>query len=339
MRLRSVLAVGAIALALSGCATDPQGPADDLRAALRRTSREPVSFVYKEATTERELTVQGVVEDDYRYKVAVVLNTVPIAEEAARDDALAVRFLQPAAFDIFVKRNDASAGDAPAGAEAGRPAAEDASAALARQGWVVDPEGAPDLAEIAGAKRTLGDDPILDALTVFDYVEDAIGSATRVTRFNPEALDYIAREDTFPKPEKKSGVIRYDLRPPRIADRVENTPGQGLPEAAHFRRLSVYVKDGRVLQVLEDIDVVARLERLVEAVDLPGRARSDASTALEALNRARALQGSQPIRARRMSLDVVDLGQVRRVELAESATQGDLSMLKNRGRRRVATDG
>jgi hypothetical protein len=106
----------------------------------------------------------------------------------------------------------------------------------------------------------LGTDPVLDAVTVLGYVETAIAEAQSVERFDPEDISpaYSSSEDTFPKPERGSGVTRYDLRRPRLpppGQQIVNTQGSGRPQTNHFRRMAIYVKDGKVVQVREAIDL------------------------------------------------------------------------------------
>jgi hypothetical protein len=211
----------------------------------------------------------------------------------------------------------------------------EAIANLRARRWVTDPIGAPELTA-AAQKRRLGDDPVLDALTVLSYVEASMGEAESVKRFNPEALDYIAREDKFPKPDKKSGVSRFDLKPRRIVRPSQGTPGGGLPEAVNFRRMSVYVKDGLVIKVLEDVDVLSRIDRLISAyaIKLPsGLSPAEAAAqAMAGVNRQRKLQGADPIRVRQMSLELLDSGKVESVDLPSDTIEADLSLLRNRGR-------
>jgi len=313
----------ALMLGITGpaCGKNPGEPADAVRAALRRTASEPRRFSYTEVTSERTVAVDGVVEDDYRYKVAVSVDDAAAYDEVARDDALAVRFAAP---ELIGSVSLASA--APSAA---------VQDALRTRRWVTDPVGAPDLTGAAALTRPPGEDPVLDGLTLAAYVSKAIGEAESVRRFNPEAIDYIAREDRFPKPEDGSGVTRFDLRPPTIPAPGGVRAG-GLPGLAHLRRMSVYVKGGVVTNVLEDIDVGSRLDRLLRLVDVKAPPRASrvqrAQLAVAALNRQRASQGSALIRIRRMSAEFIDVGRSSTVELPGETITGSLNVIRNRGR-------
>ena len=130
---------------------------------------------------------------------------------------------------------------------------------------MLDPTGAPSLLPSATEHHPLGADPVFDALTVFRYVEQAIRGAQRVHEFNADALDYKPKDDPFPKPKKHSGVVRFDFDRPRLPRPQDVTSGsvnQAIPAANQFRKMAVYVKDGRVIQVLEQMDVVSRLAEL-----------------------------------------------------------------------------
>jgi len=349
------------ALGLSAC-----GPATDaekrLRAALQRTERLPHRFIYSETYTpekapEQQTAVRGLVEDDFRYKARVAVDGRPVLDEAVSDDALFVRFLDPARIGDFLrkpkKQDQGGTGlgsDQPAAAakpSGARQPDEGPTAAqlLPTRRWVLDPAGAPAVFGSPDDKRLLGDDPVLDALDVFAYVERAIGSAARVVEFNEESLEYRRKEDPFPRPKKGSKVTRFDFEAPKLPKAADTSPGgnQVTPDTRHFRKLSVYVKDGRVVQILEKIDVESRLDDLAKLYETKfpaDRPKSEvAAIAVEALNVIRRGQGEDPIRLREMSYKLADLGGEVKVDLPTDASKASLALLENRGRPADATYG
>jgi hypothetical protein len=309
---------------VSGCGTNPLTPEEKVRSALNTTEVRPRGFVYRDQGVERDAVVQGALEDDYRYKARLLIDGVDAADEVAVDDALAMRFTSPTALDDFLSRSRNLA--AP-----GTPVVE----VLRSARWVLDPSGAPELTAPALQSRAIGDDPVLDALTAFVYVQRAMREAESVDRFNPEAVDYVAAEDRFPKPKEGSAVVRYDVKPPQIPP-FTGTLGGSLPDTRHFRRMSIYVKEGTVLQVMEDVDLGTRYDRLVEALDLKipsGLSRGERlAFAVDALNGLRATRRTEPVRLRRMSLEIIDLGKAVSVQMPGDSVNGNLSVIPNRGR-------
>jgi hypothetical protein len=184
--------------------------------------------------------VRGLIEDDFRYKARLTVDGADAIDEVVNDDALAVRFLEPSFVDKFTSRE----GD------------RDTRAQLAARYWVTDPVGAPSIGDAAVTDRLIGIDPIVDSLSVVDYVQDAISASRGVAKFNTEALDYRPAEDPFPRPAPGSGVVRWDLHPPDMprADALETGQGNAsLARAPVFRKMAVYVKNGKVVQIREQV--------------------------------------------------------------------------------------
>jgi hypothetical protein len=323
------------ALGLAGCkgATDAE---KRLREALRNTEKLSNTFLYKETLYDEagrhEIDVRGLVEDDFRYKARVGADGKPVLDEVVSDDALAVRLLEPAEITRFLRRPGGEpVAEAPAGE---RSAAE----ILASRRWVLDPAGAPSAFGGAATDRTLGDDPIADARAVFAYVERAANEAVRIVEFNPESLEYRPDEDPFPTPADGSKVARYDFEPPKLPKASETGSGanQVTPDTRHFRKMSVYVKDERIIRVIEKIDVESRLDDLARIYDTRFPAdRSPAelaAVAVGALNAIRTGQGQDPIRLRDMEFSLKDLGTDVKVDMPADSMTASLALLQNRGR-------
>ena len=358
LRLRSGVALVCLAatLGLSGCSSEATTTEKRLRAALRATEHLSHRFVYKETFVseeeKRDTEVRGLVEDDLRYKARLSVGGVAVLDEAVSDDALAVRLIQPAALGEFLRRptEKGKGGSGVGSAEAGAPAAPtaigsaddapDPAAALRSRRWVLDKAGAPAVFSANPAEeRGLGEDPVLDALDIFAHVNRAIDEAAYIAEFNEESIEPVYRkdEDPFDKPKKGSKVIRYDFAAPKLPKASDRAGGnQVTPDARHFRKMAVYVKNGRVLQVSEVIDVAARLDDLAEVYETKfpkDRKPSEvAAVAIDALNTIRIGQGQDPIRLRTMSYNLKDLGDAVKVDMPTEVVGTSLSILQNRGR-------
>jgi hypothetical protein len=365
-RARRILTSGVLvvtALGLSGCkgANDAE---KRLRDALHNTEKLANTFLYKETVHDvrgdHEADVRGLVEDDFRYKARVALDGKPVLDEVVSDDALAVRFLEPATMGRFLRKPNTAkqtgsglgSGSAPAtepaadaGGSASTPGDPAAAEVLASKRWVLDPAGAPAAFATAGSDRTLGDDPIADARAVFAYVERAIDEAVRVVEWNPESLEYRKDEDPFETPKNGSGVTRYDFERAKLpkASQTGSGANQVIPDARHFRKMSVYVKDKRIIKVVEKIDVESRLDDLEKIYDTKFPAALPkpqlAAIAVEALNVIRTGQGQDPIRMRDMEFSLKDLGTDVKVDMPADTMKGSLALLQNRGRPADAASG
>jgi len=351
----------AVTLGLSGCsgATDAE---KQLREALRNTEKLSNTFLYTETvhdkTGDHETDVRGLVEDDFRYKARVAEDGKPVLDEVVSDDALAVRFLDPGAMGRFLRKptkakqggsgvggNGNSQGlTTPEPSGGGTPGEPSAAELLGTRRWVLDPAGAPAEFATAGTDQTLGDDPIADARQVFAYVDRAINEAVRVVEFNPESLEYRKDQDPFKPPAPHSGVTRYDFERPNLpkASQTGGGSNQVTPDTRHFRKMSVYVKDKRVIKVVEKIDVESRLKDLAEIYDTKfpaDRPKPElAAIAVEALNVIRTGQGQDPIRMRDMEFSL-DFGTDVKVDMPTDTTKASLALLENRGRPADAANG
>jgi hypothetical protein len=352
------------ALGLSGCkgATDAE---KRLREALRNTEKLSNTFLYKEIVHDKagdhETDVRGLVEDDFRYKARVATDGKPVLDEVVSDDALAVRFLDPTAMGRFLRKPTKAkqggsgvggGGSAPTpdsaadtGGSGRTPGDPSAAEILASRRWVLDSAGAPSAFATADTDQTLGGDPVADARAVFAYVGRAINEAVRVVEYNPESLDYRKDEDPFERPKAGSGVTRYDFERHNLpkASQTGSGSNQVTPDTRHFRKMSVYVKDKRIIRVVEKVDVESRLDDLEKIYDTKfpkDRSKAEvAAIAVEALNVIRTGQGQDPIRLRDMEFSLKDLGTDVKVDMPTDTMKGSLALLQNRGRPADAANG
>ncbi|HEX2850335.1 MAG TPA: hypothetical protein VHN98_07270 [Acidimicrobiales bacterium] len=333
-RLIATVTVGlAVAAGATACGHPEQQDVKALRDALARTAEMPRAFAYEETTNDGTKTdVKGVVEDDFRYEAAYAKDGAPVLDEVVYDDELADRFLAPGEIASFLRKKAAPATGARPDGEVTGP---DLAAAMRSGKWVVDAAGAPTPLSASAERHPLGEDPVYDARHVFDYV-DGVVREMRVHKFNPDSLDYRPNEDPFPKPGRGSKVVRYDVERepvPRPSD--TSTGNQAIPTERSFRKMAIYVKDGVVLQVLEDMDVASRLDDIQRNYDikLEGSVVQEVDQAVAAINVVRKGQGRlDPIRVRRMSYRLSDVGMTQRVRPPDDGVKANLAVLINRGR-------
>jgi hypothetical protein len=196
----------------------------------------------------------------------------------------------------------------------------------------------------------LGADPVADALNVVQRVHDAIVGGAHVEIYNPEASDY--RRDLDPFAPPPSNEVRYDIRPaglPPRASTAGTTPDQrisAVPGEAYFGALSVYVRDGLAVRIVESVDIKRRLvadpeqdilARLADAsVTVPDsvqHAGPDGQSAYieAAINAISTRRGAPLLRQREMALDLTGLGAPQEVTMPTETDHGDLAGILVRG--------
>lgn len=374
---------------LAGCG-EPEDDEDRLLAAISRTDRLAYNFVYEDTRPDfgamaeafgapaapsdgpevfESSRVQGVVEDDFRFKVQLAVEDRPTLEKVVADDTVAVRFLDPNSLNRFVDRAVAETVETDTDRE-GISVPE----ALQSGRWVIDPEGAPQQLLGLAADRAVGVDPILDALTTFTHVRAAVDKAFDVERFSKDSLDpaYRKSEDPFPAPDEDSGVIRYDLRRPKLPapGSIGGSGQPDLPSTQHFRKMAVYVnEEGHVIQVLERVEITGKQVEEFRAYfnafleDIFAEAPQGAAQ-LESIKDAQrrileeegeeglgefllaawssgsATNGGDPVDVRTLRLDLQDLGDANKVELPTGdVVTGNLAVLVGTGRKPAQTEG
>lgn len=252
------LAAVLAAATLAGCGS-VEDRLDEVKEALRATREDATRFVYEDSRADRTVRVTGVVEDDFRFKALVTVDDQPAFEEVVRDDALALRFLEPTHLPSLVDRSRIDVADRSTELEG-----VDVIGVLGSRRWVVDHDGAPPVTSFGLVEADIGRDPVFDALTALDYVERALTQAVAVDEWRSDALNptYPRTEDVFPRPEEGSGVTRYDLRRPFLPAAFDPQAAGGigaLPATRHFRKMAIYVKDGRVISVIERVEAIGKL--------------------------------------------------------------------------------
>lgn len=345
--LRAAAVVVAVALLGGGCSRR-QTYEEEVQAAADLARQHASAFVYTDLRSDRQVRVQGVIDDDFRFKAAVSIDNKPAYEQIVVDDALAVRFIDASQLRSVLAVNVTEA-------DLTTDLAGFSSLDVLRTGrWLVDDDGAPLVSAVTTNVAKLGKDPVLDATTALDYVAAATGNAVSVERWSADSLDptYPSSEDIFPSPAKGSGVIRYDLRRPdlpAVSNTSGDTGGVPLPTVANFRKMAVYVKDGRIIEVREEIDATGkRLEQFLDYTrsfiksfafddaykkrfnDAVAAAKTDQALAdvlFSGVNTALVSLGQDPITRRSMTLSLPSGGSAP-VELpTQNVVTGSLALL------------
>lgn len=272
---------------LSSCGREER-PRELLTRYLNAMKGEPRAFVYREETADQKITVRGQVEDDLRQSGLLQIDGTEAMEQIVSDDTLAVRVMD--ASKVEEVRSPALAGKI--------------GDTLAGGGWVVDYAGAPPplAPKTKEGVFDLGKNHILDAFYVIQYIERAIGEAAGVIKFNPDSLGYIPAEDPFPQADKGGDVTRYDIVAPPLPRRNQRGTAAALPTISNFRKMAFYVKDGKVIRILEEIDFESHR-------DFKRARRGDGPTyPLQILAAVRAGRAREPIRTRTMAYEVSKIG-------------------------------
>lgn len=328
IRNRVVVGIAAVVMATTawGCGSKPvAGVATTLREAIERTDVPARRFHHetKGSGGKRTVVVDGLVEDDGRYKARVTEQGVPVYEEVAHDDALAVRLLKPEALPSFLRSPEAR---------------DEVTAVLQRQQWVLDPTGAPDPSSYEPGDSQ--EDAVLDAMASLRSLLQIVDNQG-FGEFNPDSLEYDKREDPFPAPPKGGPLKRYDAAPLRMPtfDDIQGTQGQRtLPGPQHFRKISVYVRDGIIVEVRESVQIEHRarqLAGLLAALEIEGDIPEDERVEVirADVNRRRAAEALPPLFDVERVLRISEVGGPITVTLPEGTAPGDLSVLRNRGNR------
>lgn len=334
---------------------------DEVLAAVRRTQRAPHRYVYVDDRPGNELLgepsqeykVFGLVEDDFRFKARAEVNGVPSFDEVVMDDLLAIRFLDPGRLGQLLDRSKLNDPEISKETDIEGITVLDA---LQAKRWVVDPAGAPPVTSLSRPEKELGGDPIVDSLTVLTYVADSAKKAQSVRKWSEDDLEpaYPASEDDFAKPEK--GETRYDLVRPRLP--AISTTGGGAPAAGgqaafpatqHFRKMAIYVKDGLIVRVHEEIEVKgkfldsvikyvkksieqSRSQEAIEGFEEFQREVPEAeqgTALLQFLSFGLQSFGQDPIMVRNMKVELQDFGDEIVVDMpTEGLVAGSLAILR-----------
>jgi hypothetical protein len=283
--------------------------ARDVHRFLTRTDNAPHVLRYTEQAEGRTVEVVLRVDDSFRSSETLSVNGQPLVEEVVSDDAAAVRLLAPD------KWNPGR----------GTPL----EPILGSGKWVLDPAGAPQIFFVTLGQHGItdaGKDELADAQNAFQYVRAVADQALTISKFNKTDLFYRPSLDPFKnlvERDERRGIKRYDAVPPvlpRTAAGGRQGAGQ-LPDSRFFRKLSIYVKGGQVVRVLEVVNFERHEEiRKAERLGKP-------KYLLRVLTGLRKGLGENPVRQRRMSIEVLSAGRPVKIALPRDAVQANIGSL------------
>ncbi|MCA1839930.1 MAG: hypothetical protein ABR507_04205 [Actinomycetota bacterium] len=258
MKSRRALAALISLMMLSGAAACTQASKERLNVLrfIDTTERLTRDFIYThKGVSGPRVVIEGKVEDGLRFEEVLRIGQTDLMDQIVDDDAVALRLM--------------AADSLPGLATAVNPTV----AGSLRQGqWVIDPSGAPSFRKpsVDSTNDEIGKDPLRDAIDYLNYVRSAVNVAADVKIYQSEDIDpaYKVIEDHFPKPKVKQGERRYDLiRPglPRFSGAQSAGGGQAnSAQIQNFRKMAIFVKNGVIEKILEEIDVVGHKD-FVEA--------------------------------------------------------------------------
>ena len=238
--MKRVAAIVLALLALAACSRTDED-SKELRSVITRSELRPRTFDYQTIGPNDAFDVRASIQDDFRYEMLLSAGGRQLIAYVVRDDALAVRLLDPTFGGRLAN-------------ELGHP---NVDAALKAGKWVVDPSGAPALfrKEQTGAQVTTAD-PFADTRGALQAVDDAMAEATAVTEFSLESIEYRPLQDPWKYPDENGGEKRFDLQRPFLPKNEGQASGRGADlSVAQFRKQSVFVRDGRVREVCMTVDI------------------------------------------------------------------------------------
>lgn len=264
-----------------------------------------LQYLYTEEAEDRKVEVRGQIEDSIRHSETLLIDGQNVMERVVHDDVLALQVKAP---DLVP--------------QLAAPEPADLAVAEALRGgqWVIDPSGAPAEGSAGETVETAGADPLEDAAQVFQYTRLAISQSAFVVEFNEDALEYIPEDDPFPHPNEGIQEERYDLIPPAVPTRR----GETLPGPAAFRKMSIYLVKNRLVRILEQIDIESQAD--IKRARETGRNKF----LLQLADEVRRGRTDQKVRERKMSFEILGLGERLTVGIPLEGFAGNLRVLFGR---------
>ncbi len=131
----------------------------------------------------------------------------------------------------------------------------------------------PQLPTVGSSAELIATTPFLRPLLMLAAVRAEVDQAGRqnVKKFDKDDLDPFFKAEDDPFPEPQAGETRYDVRqadlPVITATSQDSRPEP--PDEESLRKLAIYVKDGRVVAIRENFDILDRLEDLAKLYMIP----------------------------------------------------------------------
>lgn len=290
-----------------GCTRD-QSDNQELQDAMDDTRNLSRRLEYESIQDGITTKVDGEVQDTLRNRLLWREDGTEVLERVVIDDSVAVRIINPSKVPALTPT---TVGGSVLVADA-----------LKQSRWVLDPSGAPPLLPPKRREEganLIGTDPLRESIDLFHYFDSAIEAANGVVELNPDSLEYRADLDPFPHPKFDIGMKRYDLN--RVPLPPRSNRQQPLPLVGSFRKMSFYVLDGKIVKVLEKIDVRGHEDFLA--------AREDKNKAWKLAMMQAVLEGrtDPPFKERDMAVQFKDLGEPIKLESPPEALLASLGGL------------
>lgn len=359
-RTAIVVCTAAVASGLSGCGEENDRIQRLVLAALSDAMASPRTFVHVDQGLTRKTVVSGEVADSLRYRVLLNVDGQPIWQKVVKDDAVADLFLDPTAVSTYAGAGSSPAVDVvsdyqmlasvlPPGVPVPafnllpkttpvKPSL--AAAALQKGKWVVDSDGAPVLPNVGSSAELLATTPFLRPLLMLAAVREEVDAvdAGAVKKYDVDDLDptFKPKDDPFPKPG--DGETRYDVAqsdlPQITATSQDSRPDP--PDDSSLRKLAIYLKDGKVVAIRENYDILDRLEDIARLYQIPLVLDKSAGTVTQQrigqllIN---LVQPEKPVpyRVHEEQLLISYPAAAPKIELPKPAIEADLSLLPGQG--------
>lgn len=333
--------------------------------AITDTMASPRTFVHIDRDLDHRTTVSGEVADSLRYRLLLNVDGHPIWQQVVKDDAVADLFMEPRAVTTYAGGGSSPAVDVvtdyqelfrtiPEGARKEIPvpplnqlpktqALQPSLALLAlQQGkWVVDKTGAPALPSVGTSEDKLATTPFLRPMVMLEAVHEEVFrlQPADIKKWTKDDLSpmFKPKDDPFPKPGP--GEERYDVRQAPLPTIQASSKGSrpDAPSDDALRKLAIYIKDGKVVAVRENYDILDRLEDIARLYHIPLQLNKAAGTLTEQrigqlIIELVQAQKPVPFRVHEEELIISYPSTRPRIDLPSPAVSADLSLLPGQGR-------
>lgn len=353
------LVLAAVSGGLSGCKQDDTVQRLVLDA-FDRSIAAPRSFLFVDQDLTHKTAVSGAIADSQRYKLLLTVDGKSTWQKVVRDDSVADLFLDPSKVATYAGSGSSPAVDVvtdyqslqsllpkdvpppPFGmlpkTEVLKPSL--ALAALQQGKWVLDRSGAPTLPTVGTSTEALATTPFLRPLLMLDAIRDEIAKAPAqvIKRYTKDDLSptFKPKDDPFPKPGP--GEERYDVRQGDLPQLTATSKGSkpDPPPDFSLRKLAVYVRDGKVVAVRENFDLLDRLQDLARLYQVQLQLKESAGTVTEQRIGQLIVQLAQaerpvPFRVHEEQMLLSYPADPPAVELPSPVVEADLSLLPGQG--------
>ena len=261
--------------------------------AIQSTIASPRTFVFVDQDLTHRTTVSGQVADSLRYRLLLNVDGRPIWQQIVKDDAVANLFVDRSQVATYTGAGSSPAVDVvsdyalmraflprgvPAPPLGGLPHTQTLSPSLALLSlqaglWVIDPRGAPILPTVGTSGDKIATTPFLRPLLMLAAVYDEVHAIDpdSIKKWSPDDLSptFKLADDPFPKPE--AGVSRYDVKEAPLPQITATSKGSrpDPPGDDALRKLAIYLKDGKVVAIRENFDILDRLQDMARLYQIP----------------------------------------------------------------------